>query len=266
MRKKNITPRMVNNKFFKKEEDTKEIIPRTIYQIWIKKTPESEIPPQTQKFIGDVRVWCHSHNYNHVLIDENSDIYKECVDQSKFCRREIEKHNSTFCGALSDYIRLYVIDKFGGIYLDTDVQIISDFNGFLVNEFFIGNEPKEHGYNNFFRKFDVGVFGSVYNNKIFQRIMYFLDEILTDEYYNHINITEFLNERNYSTIHYINDLWVALPEIMPFIIQEIEKKKIIYIENKMELIQNDNIFEVLNPRFLSRGGIYTDHQYHNTWF
>ncbi|TPR18890.1 glycosyl transferase [Apilactobacillus timberlakei] len=42
--------------------------------------------------------------------------------------------------SISDYLRLYVLKKFGGIYLDTDVEIIKSFDNLLENKSFIGLE------------------------------------------------------------------------------------------------------------------------------
>lgn len=45
---------------------------------------------------------------------------------------------------LSDYIRLYVIKKYGGIYLDTDVELINSYDSLLTNEAFFGFETLKY--------------------------------------------------------------------------------------------------------------------------
>lgn len=36
---------------------------------------------------------------------------------------------------MSDYVRFYILDKMGGIYLDTDVELIKPINKFLESDF-----------------------------------------------------------------------------------------------------------------------------------
>ncbi|TNJ46462.1 glycosyl transferase [Tamlana fucoidanivorans] len=40
----------------------------------------------------------------------------------------------------SDYIRLYAVLKYGGIYLDTDVEVVKSFNSLLHLPYFFGSE------------------------------------------------------------------------------------------------------------------------------
>jgi hypothetical protein len=41
---------------------------------------------------------------------------------------------------VSDYIRFYALDKYGGIYIDSDVEIIKSFNNLLQYDSFFGYE------------------------------------------------------------------------------------------------------------------------------
>lgn len=41
----------------------------------------------------------------------------------------------------SDYVRLYALYTEGGIYLDSDVEVLESFDQFLNNKFFTGTEP-----------------------------------------------------------------------------------------------------------------------------
>lgn len=43
---------------------------------------------------------------------------------------------------VSDYVRMYALQKYGGIYFDTDVEIVKKIDDFLQNQFFIGFENK----------------------------------------------------------------------------------------------------------------------------
>lgn len=48
----------------------------------------------------------------------------------------------------SDYVRMYAIYNYGGIYLDTDVFVYKSFNDLLNNKFFIGKESSFHIHGN----------------------------------------------------------------------------------------------------------------------
>lgn len=48
---------------------------------------------------------------------------------------------------VSDYVRLWALEKYGGIYLDTDVEIIKPLDRFLIHEGFSGfSEIKENDF------------------------------------------------------------------------------------------------------------------------
>jgi mannosyltransferase OCH1-like enzyme len=56
---------------------------------------------------------------------------------NKFCIQAIRKKKYAF---VSDYIRLKVLNEFGGIYLDTDMYILKPLGGLLKYDLFIGKE------------------------------------------------------------------------------------------------------------------------------
>lgn len=45
---------------------------------------------------------------------------------------------------VADYVRFYVLEKFGGIWLDTDVQVLKNFDDLLDCGAFMGRENNEH--------------------------------------------------------------------------------------------------------------------------
>lgn len=44
----------------------------------------------------------------------------------------------------ADYVRLYALDLFGGVYLDTDLELVKGLNDLLSNECFFGYEEKNN--------------------------------------------------------------------------------------------------------------------------
>ena len=67
-----------------------------------------------------------------------------------------EAYSSKKYAFVTDYVRLYVLLQFGGIYLDTDVEILKDFDELLALPGFIGYESKN--------ELQTGVIGSEKNN------------------------------------------------------------------------------------------------------
>lgn len=260
-----------NNKTY--TYNNNEIIPRRIYQIWIKQEPNSIIPKNVMEYVSNAKSWCNSNGYDHVFIDENSDIYKECVENSNFCQYQLENKRNAYACAVSDYLRLYIIHKFGGIYVDCDVIIKNGFDLFLHNDFFISLETPLHPpafipYHNNFPRFDVGIIGSSKNNNTPQIIMDYLDNVFYDAYFDDVDMLEFLKNK-YAIRNNIHNVWSAIPDLIPFIIQEIENKKIIKITQTYRpktLTINNDIFEVYNERFFSNNGIYTQHDFIGTWW
>ena len=116
---------------------------------------------------------------------------------------------------VTDYIRLWALYNFGGIYMDCDVEIIKSFDELLPCKYFFGakyksweagvndhgkNFPAEgglHNANDFL--FDAGVFGAEKNNYII-KLLY--------DYYNNYNFIEhngYIHDKNWTHYGYCPD-------------------------------------------------------------
>lgn len=254
----------------KKIEKTRqqEKIKKVIYQIWLKNNKDEQTPNNIINNIEMARTWCKNNGYMHVLIDENSNVYKECINTSKFCKYHLRKNTKHKACILSDYIRLYVLHKFGGIYIDCDVTILHGFDSFLYNDFFICSEPTHHPHNDWFPRLDVGIIGCEKNNSFIEKIIKCLDDVFYRTYFKEVNVSEMLEDK-YNIKTNVNKLWVALPDLIPFIIQEMENKcivKITRIRGPFEKLgMNDEYFEVYDDTFFSRNGFYSRHNFLTTW-
>lgn len=69
---------------------------------------------------------------------------------------------------VSDFMRHYVLNEYGGIYLDVDVEVVKSFNDLLDNTVFLGFEAKN--------RLNTAVLGSVKNSFFTQRSMQVLIE------------------------------------------------------------------------------------------
>jgi len=101
------------------------LIPPVIHYVWFGK---GSLPATMQKCVDNWRVKCPE--YEIIKWDENNyDIYK-----NEYTRRCYEEHKWEY---LSDYARIDIISQIGGIYLDTDVEIIGNIDKLRYNKGFI---------------------------------------------------------------------------------------------------------------------------------
>lgn len=63
------------------------------------------------------------------------------ISKVKFTRQAYDIGNYAF---VSDYVRVYALYNYGGIYLDTDTEIFKSLNEFLTKESFWGFEEKNY--------------------------------------------------------------------------------------------------------------------------
>jgi len=68
------------------------------------------------------------------------DINKFDIESTLWTKQAYESKKYAFA---SDYIRLYAVHKYGGIYLDTDVELVKNFDDLLQLTYFIGLEQND---------------------------------------------------------------------------------------------------------------------------
>lgn len=131
------------------------MIPKVIHYCWFGK---NEIPSEIKEYI---KTWRNKLPDYQIKLwnEENFD-----VNENKFTKQAYENKKYAF---VSDYVRLYVLKKFGGIYLDTDQEIIKDITPLLKNRLvlgfddgdaiiscFIASEPNHPAINNILNLYD----------------------------------------------------------------------------------------------------------------
>lgn len=105
-----------------------EMIPKIIHYCWFGPNPK------TEEFQGYLETW------KKLLPDYEIREWNESnFDASKYLySREASRLKSY--AHVSDVCRLYALYNYGGIYLDTDVELLQSFNPFLKYESFLGTE------------------------------------------------------------------------------------------------------------------------------
>lgn len=87
---------------------------------------------------------------------------------------------------VADYVRFCVLEKFGGIWLDTDIQVLNSFSGFLNNDVFFGCENISSGH------IETAVIGASAHHQLLRDIVHFYQEkIWTGNLYTSPKIVSF---------------------------------------------------------------------------
>lgn len=138
------------------------MIEKKIHYCWF---GGKEMPNDMKKYIQSWKEKCP--DYEIILWDEtNFDI--NC------CKFVKDAYNAKAWAFVSDYARLKIIYENGGIYLDTDVELLKNLDSLLENDFFIGTQQCENLYTT-----GLG-FGAVKNNPIVEKMLSEYDDISFD--------------------------------------------------------------------------------------
>ena len=104
------------------------MIPKIIHYCWFGRNP---LPPSAQKCIASWRKFLPDYK----IKEWNEDNFD--VNQNQYVKEAYEAKKFAF---VTDYVRLYALYHEGGIYMDTDVEVIGSYDSFLHHEAFSGFE------------------------------------------------------------------------------------------------------------------------------
>jgi len=107
-------------------------IPPNIHYFWF---GGNEKPPLVKKCIESWDTYLSEYTVN----EWTEDTYD--IDKNDFTKKAVTDKKWAF---LSDYARLDVLYQNGGIYLDTDMEILKSLDQFLAHELFLGFESSSH--------------------------------------------------------------------------------------------------------------------------
>ena len=104
------------------------MIPKIIHYVWVNDNP---FPDKIKRCLESWRKYLPDYefvkwDYNKVK-NINNPFHHEAIKVGKLA-------------FAADFIRLYALYHFGGIYLDTDVQVLKSFDDLLENQCFLGRE------------------------------------------------------------------------------------------------------------------------------
>lgn len=106
------------------------MIPKTIHYCWFGRGSK---PKLAERCIASWRKYCPDYE----LIEWNEDNFDVNMnDYTKFT------YSNRLYAYLSDYARLWAVEKYGGFYLDTDVELIRSLTSLQQNDAFFSFEGK----------------------------------------------------------------------------------------------------------------------------
>lgn len=153
------------------------MIPKKIHYIWFGKNP---LPELVLKCIESWKKHCPDYEikkWDEDNFDFSKNIYaKEAYDAKKWA-------------FVSDYARVKILHDEGGIYLDTDMEILKNLDIFLENDFFAGFESKKF--------INAAILGSVKSHPLLKEMLnsYKNDKFILDNgLYNERTIVERLSK------------------------------------------------------------------------
>lgn len=104
------------------------MIPKKIHYCWFGR---NEKPALAKKCIDSWK----KHLPDYEIIEWNEDNFD--LEQNQYIKEAYQNKKYAF---VTDYVRLYVLYQYGGIYMDTDVEVVKSLDSFLCNQAFSGFE------------------------------------------------------------------------------------------------------------------------------
>lgn len=157
------------------------MIPKKIHYIWLGGKTKPSLA------IACINSWKRTLPDYEIIEwnEENLNLQKLCKE-SRFLDACVRLKLWAFA---SDWLRLYILYKEGGIYLDTDVEVLKSYNELLANIMFIGLEKDNY--------IGTGVIGAEKDNQTIKKLLDFYEnEIWNVDFINNPIIFRYLYDRN----------------------------------------------------------------------
>lgn len=138
------------------------MIPKTIHYCWFGGNP---LPKLAEKCIKSWKKYCP--DYEIIRWDESN------YDISSAPLYVQQAYAAKKWAFVTDYVRLYAMTAYGGIYMDTDVEIIKPLDPFLHHQAFSGFESEKN--------IPTGIMASEKDFPLFQEFLHYYD---TASFYN----------------------------------------------------------------------------------
>ena len=121
-------------------------IPKIIHYCWFGNNPKPEL---VERCISSWKRYCPDYEiveWNEASFDVHSNLFTE------------EAYQARKWAFVSDYVRGYALLRYGGIYLDTDMELLKPLDSLLNCTFFAGFEARD--------SVAAGIIGSIRDNDV----------------------------------------------------------------------------------------------------
>lgn len=107
------------------------MIPKIIHYCWFGRGKKPEL---AERCIESWKKYCPDYE----IIEWNEDNF--AVEKNQYCREAYENKKFAF---VTDVVRLYAMYTYGGIYMDTDVEVVKTLDDLLSHQAFSGFESPD---------------------------------------------------------------------------------------------------------------------------
>ena len=163
------------------------------------------------------------------------------INMSEFSKKAYEDKKWAF---VADYCRLWVLHNYGGIYLDTDVEVLKPIDDLLINKSFTGIEQDD--------QIAFGVWGCTKGDK-------FLGKVL--KYYNDLDYGKYKDEL----------LKISIPVQITKLAKELgykqKKNKVVYFYDDIAVYPKDYFYPKRHSweEAVITENTYSIHHYEGSW-
>lgn len=153
-------------------------IPKIIHYVWV---GPQKLPALAQKCIASWK----KHLPDYEIIEWNEHNFD--INSNRYCREAYSAKKYAF---VSDYIRIAVLCEYGGIYMDTDVEVIKPFADDILNCEAIASYETP-------TTIQTGVLGCIPGQQMFERILEYYQQatfVNSDGTYNMITNVKIITD------------------------------------------------------------------------
>ena len=165
------------------------MIPKTIHYIWLGGRSKSKLTEVC------INTWKRNlPDYKIIEWNESNIDLENLCNENGFLKRCVELKLWAF---VSDYLRLWILENQGGIYLDTDVEVLKPFDLLLDQHVFMGYEANDY--------VGTAVIGAEKGNALIARLLkFYKEDIWNVDFINNPIIFKYLMEKEPSVFEECN--------------------------------------------------------------
>jgi len=220
------------------------MIPKIIHYSWFSGEPIpahiQELMATWQKFMPD---------YEYVLWDGK----KIAGINNTFANEAISVRKWAFA---SDFLRLYVVYHYGGIWFDTDIEVFKSFDSVLDNRMFIGREANMHGHSPKMRWLTAHCFGAEKGHPFIKDCL----DFYTERHFIRTTNKKFSQEFQF-------DLIIS-PEVMATVARSYDYNWDVFCDKEETIKESIHIFPsdyFDSPRYKSMKRVFSIHRAMGGW-